>query len=92
MYLVTISLFTVGSALCGLAPNIDGLILFRVLQGLGGGMLMPLGMSILFQAAPATSAAHHGHVRAAAAGRPGHRPDASAATWWSTSTGARSSP
>src|ERR1044072_9195942 len=35
-YLVTILLFTIGSALCGLAPNIEGLILFRVLQGLGG--------------------------------------------------------
>src|SRR3954464_6202644 len=51
-YLVTIALFTLGSALCGLAPNIEGLIFFRVIQGLGGGMLMPLGMSILFQVAP----------------------------------------
>jgi EmrB/QacA subfamily drug resistance transporter len=51
-YLVTIVLFTVGSALCGLAPNVEGLIVFRVIQGLGGGMLMPLGMSILFQVAP----------------------------------------
>ena len=49
---MTISLFTVGSALCGLAPSIEGLIVFRVIQGLGGGMLMPLGMSILFQVAP----------------------------------------
>src|SRR3954464_10349789 len=52
-YLVTIALFTVGSALCGLAPNVEGLIVFRVIQGLGGGLLMPLGMSILFQVAPA---------------------------------------
>jgi DHA2 family multidrug resistance protein len=51
-YLVTITLFTLGSALCGLAPNVEGLIAFRVIQGLGGGMLMPLGMSILFQVAP----------------------------------------
>jgi DHA2 family multidrug resistance protein len=51
-YLATIVLFTVGSALCGLAPNIEGLVVFRVIQGLGGGMLMPLGMSILFQVAP----------------------------------------
>ena len=51
-YLMTIILFTVGSALCGLAPNIEGLIIFRVIQGLGGGMLMPLGMSLLFQTAP----------------------------------------
>jgi EmrB/QacA subfamily drug resistance transporter len=52
IYLLTIILFTVGSALCGLAPNIEGLIVFRVIQGLGGGLLMPLGMSILFQVAP----------------------------------------
>jgi EmrB/QacA subfamily drug resistance transporter len=51
-YLVTILLFTVGSALCGLAPSIEGLIVFRVIQGLGGGMLMPLGMSLLFRVAP----------------------------------------
>jgi EmrB/QacA subfamily drug resistance transporter len=51
-YLITILLFTIGSALCGLAPNIEGLVLFRVLQGLGGGLVQPLGMSILLQAAP----------------------------------------
>lgn len=51
-YLMTIILFTISSALCGLAPNIEGLIIFRVIQGLGGGMLMPLGMSLLFQVAP----------------------------------------
>jgi len=51
-YMMTIVLFTVGSALCGLAPSMEGLIVFRVIQGLGGGMLMPLGMSILFQVAP----------------------------------------
>ncbi len=52
VYMITIVLFTIGSALCGLAPNMVGLIAFRVLQGLGGGMVQPLGMSILFQAAP----------------------------------------
>jgi len=52
-YMATVVLFTLGSALCGLAPNVEGLIVFRVIQGLGGGMLMPLGMSILFQVAPA---------------------------------------
>ena len=51
-YLVTVALFTIGSALCGLAPSMEGLVLFRVLQGLGGGMVMPLGMTILFQTAP----------------------------------------
>ncbi len=52
-YLITMVLFTVGSLLCGLAPNMQGLVVFRILQGLGGGMTQTLGMSILFGAAPA---------------------------------------
>ncbi|MDQ6526344.1 DHA2 family efflux MFS transporter permease subunit [Nocardioides sp. LHD-245] len=47
LYLMALVLFTLGSVLCGLAWNIEALIAFRVLQGLGGGMLMPLGMMIL---------------------------------------------
>ncbi len=52
VYLGTIGLFTLGSALCSLAPSLEGLVAFRVLQGLGGGMTMPLGMTILFQVSP----------------------------------------
>jgi EmrB/QacA subfamily drug resistance transporter len=51
LYATAIALFTAGSALCSLAANINMLIGFRVLQGLGGGMLMPLGMTILTRAA-----------------------------------------
>src|SRR5512144_3423890 len=47
LYMVAVALFTAGSALCALATSIDMLIGFRVLQGLGGGMLMPLGMTIM---------------------------------------------
>lgn len=39
--------FTLGSLLCAMAPNITALIVFRVIQGLGGGMLMPLTLIIL---------------------------------------------
>src|SRR5215471_6193967 len=39
LYLLSIALFTVASMLCGLAQNLPELILFRVLQGVGGGML-----------------------------------------------------
>lgn len=49
LYIVTIACFTIGSALCGFAWNLPSLILFRVLQGVGGGMLQPLGMAIVFQ-------------------------------------------
>jgi len=51
LYMISIGLFVVGSALAGLAWSAPTLILFRVLQGLGGGMIMPAGMTILTQAA-----------------------------------------
>ncbi len=51
LYMVAISLFTLGSVLCAAAWDINSLIAFRVLQGLGGGMLMPLGMTIMTRAA-----------------------------------------
>lgn len=51
LYLAALILFTLGSVLCALAWSIEALIMFRVLQGLGGGMLMPLGMTIMTRAA-----------------------------------------
>src|SRR4029079_16351189 len=39
-------------ALCGLAPTAEALIATRVLQGLGGGMLMPIGMAVLYRLTP----------------------------------------
>lgn len=51
VYLVSIVLFTAGSALCGLAASTTTLIIFRVLQGVGGGMIMPVGQIILAGAA-----------------------------------------
>jgi EmrB/QacA subfamily drug resistance transporter len=51
LYLIAIGLFTLGSALCAAASSIEMLITFRVIQGLGGGMLMPLGMTIMTKAA-----------------------------------------
>ncbi|MBO2453585.1 DHA2 family efflux MFS transporter permease subunit [Actinomadura barringtoniae] len=51
LYLVAIALFTAGSLLAGAAWNIEALIFFRVLQGFGGGMIMPVGMTILIRSA-----------------------------------------
>jgi EmrB/QacA subfamily drug resistance transporter len=51
LYLLAVGLFTFGSVLCALADSLQMLVIFRVLQGLGGGMLMPLGMTILTRAA-----------------------------------------
>src|SRR3954452_18376697 len=51
VWLVSVALFTGGSVLCGLAWSLGSLIVFRVLQGAGGGMIMPVGMIMLAQAA-----------------------------------------
>ena len=51
LYMISIALFLTGSALSGLAWSAGSLILFRVLQGLGGGMIMPAGMTILTRSA-----------------------------------------
>ena len=51
LYMMALTLFTIGSTLCAMAGSIEQLIGCRVLQGLGGGMLMPLGMTILTRAA-----------------------------------------
>ncbi|MGF1432000.1 MDR family MFS transporter [Kitasatospora sp. LaBMicrA B282] len=50
-YLFAVLLFTAASALCGVAQSAGQLIAFRVLQGLGGGMIMPIGQIILARAA-----------------------------------------
>ena len=50
LYLITIVTFTVASMLCGISQNLGELIVFRVIQGIGGGMLMPIGMTIILQA------------------------------------------
>ncbi|SNT33816.1 DHA2 family efflux MFS transporter permease subunit [Rhodococcoides kyotonense] len=51
LYITALVLFVLGSVLCSFAWDITTLIAFRVLQGLGGGMLMPLGMTIMTRAA-----------------------------------------
>jgi EmrB/QacA subfamily drug resistance transporter len=51
LWLLSLALFTVGSLLAGLSWSIGALIAFRVVQGVGGGMIMPLGQTILAQAA-----------------------------------------
>jgi MFS transporter, DHA2 family, multidrug resistance protein len=52
-YLAAFGIFTTMSLLCGAAPTIETLIVFRVLQGLGGGALQPIALSILLGSAPA---------------------------------------
>jgi DHA2 family multidrug resistance protein len=52
-YLGAFGLFTTASLLCGTATSVYALILWRVVQGLGGGALQPIAQAILFESAPA---------------------------------------
>ncbi|WEK53203.1 MAG: DHA2 family efflux MFS transporter permease subunit [Candidatus Cohnella colombiensis] len=52
IFLITITLFTLGSVLCALAQTVEQLVLFRVIQGLGGGMVAPIGMAMIFKLSP----------------------------------------
>src|ERR1017187_1323438 len=51
VYLTSLILFVAGSALCGLATSATELIVFRVLQGIGGGMILPIGQLMMAEAA-----------------------------------------
>jgi EmrB/QacA subfamily drug resistance transporter len=51
VYLLSLVLFTAGSALCGLASSTTELIVFRVIQGVGGGMILPIGQLMMAEAA-----------------------------------------
>ncbi len=52
VFLTALALFTVGSALCAVAPNLPTLIVFRVFQGIGGGALFPIVFAIVFRVFP----------------------------------------
>jgi len=50
--LVSIGLFTAASALCGVATSLPELVVFRALQGIGGGALIPVGQAMITRAFP----------------------------------------
>lgn len=52
IFLIGIAMFTLGSTLCALSPTLGTLIASRALQGIGGGIALPLGSSMLFSAFP----------------------------------------
>ncbi len=52
IFLMALALFSISSALCGLAQNFPMLVLFRVLQGASGGALTPVGTAILYRTFP----------------------------------------
>jgi EmrB/QacA subfamily drug resistance transporter len=51
-FVMALALFTIASALCGFAQSLDELIAARALQGVGGGMLTPMGMAMLYRTFP----------------------------------------
>jgi DHA2 family multidrug resistance protein len=51
-FLICLGAFTLSSLLCGFAPNLNALLLFRMLQGFGGGGMVPVAQSILAEAFP----------------------------------------
>jgi EmrB/QacA subfamily drug resistance transporter len=53
MYVFGLAVFTAASAACALAPNIGMLIAFRAVEGIGAGIIMPLGLTLLTSAFPA---------------------------------------
>ncbi|MET3289406.1 UNVERIFIED_CONTAM: EmrB/QacA subfamily drug resistance transporter [Brevibacillus sp. OAP136] len=52
MFVGSLIAFMIGSLLCGLAWSDSSLIFFRVLQGLGGGLIMPIGMTFIYASVP----------------------------------------
>ena len=47
LYIIGVLIFTIGSFFCSIAPNLNTLIAMRMLQGIGGGIITPLAMSII---------------------------------------------
>ena len=51
-FMICLTIFTVSSLLCGIAPSLGAIILFRILQGAGGGGLQPMAQAILADSFP----------------------------------------
>lgn len=52
VFIIALTMFTLFSVMCGFAQSLDQLVALRVLQGLGGGVLVPIGSAIVFRAFP----------------------------------------
>jgi EmrB/QacA subfamily drug resistance transporter len=62
-FLTALVLFTGASALCGLSGSLPQMVIFRVIQGMGGGLILPVGQAMLFRTfAPERRARAQGRV------------------------------
>ncbi|MFD2615641.1 DHA2 family efflux MFS transporter permease subunit [Paenibacillus gansuensis] len=52
IFLISVAMFTLGSLLCALAADVNQLIIYRVIQGIGGGMVMPIAMAFTYRLSP----------------------------------------
>src|SRR5204863_5199858 len=52
LYIASLAVFVIGSALCGTAHSLEALLVYRIIQGLGGGALQPTQQAILRQTFP----------------------------------------
>lgn len=52
VFLFALAIFTIGSALCGMSWNTPSIIIFRIIQALGGGFMMPVAMNIIYRLYP----------------------------------------
>ncbi len=55
-FLIALVLFTGASVLCGLSGSLTQLVIFRVIQGVGGGLIIPVGQAMLFRTFPRPAA------------------------------------
>ncbi len=53
LYIIALGIFTAGSLLCGISWSCASMIAFRIVQGIGGGIIGPVGNAILFRSIPA---------------------------------------
>src|SRR5918996_3552529 len=66
-FLAALGLFTAASALCGAATSLGQLVGFRVLQGVGGGLIVPVGTAMLFRVFPPADGARAARILVAPA-------------------------
>lgn len=52
IYMISLALFTLASMLCGISWNVSSMVFFRILQGLGGGALLPIGIAQVYAVFP----------------------------------------
>lgn len=52
VFLFSVMMFTIGSGLCATSSGVEQLIIFRIIQGLGGGMVAPIAMAFIYRLSP----------------------------------------